>query len=116
MGEMKRAGLWNETLLDCVMKEHRGCESNVMTRFFCGVKPFCKTGSKRALNLAKSNIRRYYAAIGLQENLNLFLEILKKRLPFFFEVPFNITLPHVKYNSDNMYNRVSESTLDIIRK
>ena len=114
--EMKRAGLWNESLVNCIKHEHRGCESNVMTRFFCGTKPFCKTGPKKALKLAKVNIKRYYAAIGLQENISLFLEILKKRLPGYFSSG-NITIPQIKRNTKrNDLNDIPIKVIGMIRE
>ncbi|XP_066926065.1 heparan sulfate 2-O-sulfotransferase 1-like [Clytia hemisphaerica] len=82
--ELKRSGQWNITLLDCVRHQYRGCEDNVMTHFICGTADYCDTGSRAALVRAKRNLKRYYAAVGLLEEVQTFLKILKKRLPSFF--------------------------------
>ena len=114
--EMKRDGLWNESLIHCINNEHRGCESNVMTRFLCGTKTICKTGSKKALKLAKRNVKRYYAAIGLQEHLSLFLDILKLILPDYFNYGNN-KLSRVKQNNErNNHDNIPVKVMDIIRK
>ena len=82
--EMKRTGELNETLIECFEKQHRGCEDNVMTHFFCGNAPYCRTGSTAAVKTAKHNMKHYYAAIGLVDKMDDYLEILRKRLPRFF--------------------------------
>lgn len=86
IAEMVASGEFNETLRNCFEKQHRGCESNVMTHFFCGIEDFCSTGSEKAIQRAKYNMLHYYAAIGLTENLDLYLKILKKRLPKYFRI------------------------------
>ena len=82
--ELKRSGQWNISLLDCVRHQYRGCEDNVMTHFICGTADYCDTGSKAALVRAKRNLKRYYAAVGVLEEVQTFLKILNKRLPSFF--------------------------------
>ncbi len=82
--EMIKSGYINETLEQCIEKQHRGCESNVMTHFFCGTEPYCSTGSAEAVKKAKYNMLHRYAAIGLLERLDEYLKILKLRLPKFF--------------------------------
>ena len=101
IAEMRKNGELNETLIECLERQHRGCESNMMTRFFCGNAEFCKTGSQEAIERAKSNMLHRFAAIGLVEQLDLYLKILKKRLPHFFRI--KRSLSHVKANNEKGY-------------
>ena len=101
IAEMRKNGEQNETLEECFELQHRGCESNMMTRFFCGNAEFCKTGSREAIKRAKSNMMHHFAAIGLVDHLDLYLEILRKRLPHFFRI--KRSLSHVKANNKKGY-------------
>lgn len=78
---LKKLGHFNETLEECLDKQHEGCEWNHMTRFFCGPELFCKNGSSKALKRAKYNMKHYYTSVGVLEHLTEFLEVLHKRLP-----------------------------------
>ena len=86
ISEMIAAGEYNETLRECFEKQHRGCENNVMTHFLCGDESFCSTGSEKAIQRAKYNMLHYFAAIGLTEHLDLYLKVLRKRLPKYFRL------------------------------
>lgn len=80
---LKKLGQWNESIEDCLEKQHDGCKWNVMTRFFCGPEPFCKNGGEKALQRAKFNLEHYYASVGVLEHLKEFVKVLHKRLPGF---------------------------------
>lgn len=98
--EFKKRGYWNESILNCIIDQHEGCEDNLMTRFLCGRNSYCKTGSEKALNRAKFNMDTYYTSIGIFENLPLTLRILEKRLPkFFTRTNKNATLNKVRVNT-----------------
>jgi len=112
--ELKDSGQWNENLLDCVRNQHRGCEDNVMTHFICGTKPFCNSGTLKALKRAKKNLRKFYASVGVLEEHEDFLRILNKRLPSFFVKFISKTLNRSKTNSVPKSN-ISKSVLDMIR-
>ena len=101
INEMKAAGEYNETLRECFARQHRGCENNVMTHFFCGKEPFCNTGSEKAIQRAKHNMLHYYSAIGLTEKLDLYLKILKKRLPKYFRM--SRVLPREKSSKNGKF-------------
>ncbi|XP_065070442.1 uncharacterized protein LOC135695312 [Rhopilema esculentum] len=92
--EMMETGEFNETLSECFEKQHRGCENNVMTRFFCGEEALCENGTAKAVELAKYNMKHFYAAIGLTEHFNLYLKLLRKRLPKYFRL--SQFVPHEK--------------------
>jgi len=98
--ELKESGYWNESIMNCIINQHKGCEDNVMIRFLCGTNSYCKTGSKKALKRAKFNMNRYYTSIGIYENLPLTLRLLKKRLPTFF----------TSLNKSAMLNKVKVNT------
>ena len=92
----------NETLLDCVQMEHDGCKHNLMTKYFCGHSQYCSTGSNRALEVAKHNLRNNFIAVGLVENLTLSVQLFQKLIPTFFP-PMPITklnklLPYTNQN------------------
>ena len=53
--------------------------------FFCGMNPLCdEFGSQKALEMAKSNVERYYAVVGVLEKWNDTLKVLENYLPRFF--------------------------------
>ncbi|XP_032240182.2 uronyl 2-sulfotransferase isoform X2 [Nematostella vectensis] len=112
--KMKKSGFINETLEECLAKQHPGCESNLMTRFFCGKHSFCRSGSNKALSKAKHNISRYYASVGLLEHFSLYLRVLNKRLPEFVSVVDNLQAKKV----NRFYNesKISKKTIQVIRK
>lgn len=114
--EMRRNGHLKESFEHCLQQQHEGCERNLMTRFFCGKHWYCKGGTTRALQRAKSNIVRYYASVGLLEHLDVYKKILHKRLPGF--VPHNATESVFKVKVNPRYNssEVSERTINKIRK
>lgn len=114
--KMRRSGYRKESLETCLQLEHEGCQRNVMTRFFCGRHPYCKTGNTKALERAKSNIVRHYASVGLLEHLSVYKQILHKRFPTY--VPFNATRLEFKDKTNPIYNSsgVSEKTIARIRK
>ena len=103
--ELRKSGQWNETLLECIKKQHRGCENNVMTRFFCGTKSYCKRGTLKSLKRAKFNMSRYYASVGILEEVHTFIKILQKRLPSYFSanISSKIKFPKLKENYNKGY-------------
>ena len=107
ISEMKASGEFNETLHECFEKQHRGCESNVMTHFLCGYEPFCNKGSEKAIQRAKHNMLHHYSAIGLTENLDLYLKILRKRLPKYFRLSRKLPVEKSSKNED-FFSSVSE--------
>ncbi len=74
----------NETLLDCLHKQHEGCAHNLMTKYFCGHHRFCKLGNEKALSLAMENLKKDFAVVGLVEEMELSLKLLVKTIPLYF--------------------------------
>jgi len=53
--------------------------------FFCGMDPECNIfGSKEGLELAKSNVEKYYAVVGVLEKWQETLQVLEEYVPMFF--------------------------------
>ena len=86
INKMIQNGEFNETIEQCFEREGQGCKHNLMTRFFCGPKTFCKNDGRRALERAKGNILKHYVVVGLLEHFHLTLNILQMRLPYFLPV------------------------------
>ena len=113
--EMIESGEYNETLEECFHRQHKGCQSNVLTRFFCGEQPFCRRGSGNALAQAKENIKRYYASVGLVEHFDVYLQILHKRLPHFFKHLSDSEYKSAKITPAYDRESVSAETIELIR-
>lgn len=114
--EFRASGEQDESLEKCFRLQHKGCQNNVMTRFFCGKHSYCHRGNGRALRKAMSNIKRYYATVGLLENYDVYLQILNKRLPKFFpKIPLE-DISKFKYNSEYKFDDISRNLIrDITR-
>ena len=90
----------NESLSTCLLHQHEGCTHNLVTKYFCGHAAWCKLGDKRALNTAKSNLRNHFAVVGVMEDMQLSVEVMRRILPQFFAVDSqsNLTLPALNKN------------------
>lgn len=54
--------------------------------YFCGQDPRCMYfNDKWALATAKSNVERYFPAVGVLEELNATLEVFENIIPYFFK-------------------------------
>lgn len=114
--EFRASGELGESLEKCFRLQHKGCKNNVMTRFFCGKHFYCRRGNGRALHKAMNNIKRYYAAVGLLEHYEVYLQILHKRLPKFFPQISNHDIGKFKYNSKYSFDDISKELIaDITR-
>ena len=107
---------FNETLEECFIKQHKGCESNVMTRFFCGVHSFCKTGSAKALERAIYNIKHFYGVVGLLEQYGAYIHMLHKRFPNFFPAIKSPNSARIKSNPNYNANDVSDDLKQMLIK
>jgi len=114
--EMRRSGHSNETLEECLRLQRKGCERNIMTRFFCGKHSYCKSGNAKALRRAQINISQHYASVGLLEHLHIYLQILHKIIPSFVPITASQSVFKAKVNPSYNSTEVSEKTLDYIRK
>lgn len=105
-----------ESLEKCVRQQHKGCRSNVMTRFFCGRHYYCRKGTLRALLKAKHNVKRFYAVVGLLETYDIYLQILNKRLPKFFPKISSGDIGRFKYNPDYNFDDVPKGLTEEIER
>ena len=112
--EFLNSGERNESLKQCFGRQHKGCRNNVMTRFFCGRHSYCLRGNWRSLQKAKHNIKRYYAAVGLLEHYEVYLQILYRRLPKFFREVSSYDIG--KYNPTYSFDNVPKDLISEITK
>ncbi|XP_066286636.1 uronyl 2-sulfotransferase-like [Branchiostoma lanceolatum] len=78
-----------QTFDECVFKDlweysAKGARAFVMTQFFCGHDDICMKPSQAAVEVAKENIRRHYAVVGVLEEFSSFLKVLEVVMPQFF--------------------------------
>ena len=65
---------------------HKGKSHTSQIAFFCGNQLICDVfGSREALELAKSNVEKYYSVVGVLELWNETLQTLEHYIPFFFK-------------------------------
>ena len=76
----------NESLKTCLEQIHEGCQLNLMTKYFCGHQPFCKTGSLEALDQAKENIVNHFSVVGIMEDLTLSYKVFRHVIPGHFKL------------------------------
>ena len=75
----------NESLETCLDLGHEGCQSNLMTKYFCGHEAFCKKGSMTSFLVAKQNIVKDFKVVGIMENMTLSYRLIKNLLPDHFQ-------------------------------
>lgn len=82
MSESKR--LMN--INDCVSRREKECTEPKwqMVPYFCGQDPRCRQRNSWAVTKAKENIEKYYAAVGLTEELPASLALFETLMPRFF--------------------------------
>ncbi len=76
----------HESILECVAKEHNGCEHNMLRKYFCGHERLCSTNSSYALQVAKANMREKFAVVGILEELDKTMDVIGKILPGYFNL------------------------------
>ena len=74
-----------ESLSTCVQKEHEGCTHNLVTKYFCGHDYRCKNGDTRALETAKKNLVSNFTVVGIVEEMELSIKLMRRVLPQYFE-------------------------------
>lgn len=74
----------NEGIEQCLQRKSHGCETNVMTHYFCGNDGFCTNGGPVALTKALSNLMKYFAVVGVMEDMHRSLALFSHLLPRYF--------------------------------
>lgn len=92
----------NETLLECIEHQHEGCAHNWLTKYFCGHDRFCKLGNEQALRIAKENLLKDFAAVGVLEEMELSMTLFRTLLPGYFDVGDGNILPLTNKNEQSM--------------
>ena len=88
------------TIAECFDMQHKGCfiVDNMSTTgnsfapdhasqmsFFCGHSTECDVfNSQRLLDIAKSNVEKHFAVVGVLEDWEMSLEVLENYIPRFF--------------------------------
>ena len=95
----------NESLSACLQHEHEGCTHNLITKYFCGHMYWCKFGDKQALETAKQNLMNHFAVVGIMEDMQLSMQVVRQLLPQFFtaadtpsRIGGDLTLPLLNRN------------------
>ena len=112
----------NENIAECLKHKRGGCETNLITRYFCGSETFCEKGSALALDHALMHLLRRFAVVGLVEDLTTSIQLLGHVLPRFF--PREVKLPdsvmhrnaNKKSEKDKMALLRDEETVKLIQK
>ena len=96
--------------------DHRG---QIMQ--FCGQEPVCRLfNNPEALQIAKKNVERHYAVVGITENMNMTLTVAEKKMPQYFRGAKKIYFNDPKViqaRSANFYKfPVSPEVKSLVRK
>ena len=90
------------------MRGHNGCAHNWLTKYFCGHDVVCRDGPK-ALPRAKHNMRFYFAAVGLLEDMDLTMRVFRHVLPGFFAIGKDFDFPNTNRNERSMVLSAKEN-------
>jgi hypothetical protein len=71
---------WSE----CEWARHAEDELNLMTQFFCGHHPFCRTLNDNALAVALRNLEEGFFLVGITERFAESVHLFQLLLPGFF--------------------------------
>ena len=89
----------DEGIEQCLQRKTNGCETNVMTHYFCGNDKFCTSGGQVALTRALSNLIKNFAVVGIMEDMQRSLMLFSHLLPRYFrdanEMPKAVTEQNV---------------------
>ncbi|XP_037075920.1 heparan sulfate 2-O-sulfotransferase pipe-like [Pollicipes pollicipes] len=101
-------------------KKDRVGDHRRMTGFFCGMDEDCSAfNSEVAMQKAKRNVEKYYAVVGVLEEMNKTLAVLEHYIPRFFAGAAEIYHEEKKLskvNKNGYKPPVSEYVKDIVRK
>ena len=99
------------------VQRHQHMHSQIL--HFCGHLSVCKKfNNKVALEIAKSNVNKYYSVVGITENIKDTLRVMEDKLPEFFSGSYNLYLEKHKsltHNRNKFKPFVSELTKKLLR-
>ncbi len=114
---------------DCFRRKQKGChvEENFSVHnnpwmpdmasqmtFFCGHGPQCDAfNSKRMLDIAKSNVEKHFAVVGVLEDWDMSLEVLEAYVPRFFAEAREAyaTNEEIRHVNKNIYKPKTEKAV-----
>jgi len=101
-------------------KKDRVGDHRRMTGFFCGMEEDCSAfNSEVAMQKAKQNVEKYYAVVGVLEEMNKTLAVLEAYIPRFFTGAAEIYHEEKRLSAVNKNSYkppVAEYVKDIVRK
>ncbi|KAF0296222.1 Heparan sulfate 2-O-sulfotransferase pipe [Amphibalanus amphitrite] len=101
-------------------KKDRVGDHRRMTGFFCGMEEDCSAfNSEVAMQKAKRNVEKYYAVVGVLEEMNKTLTVLEHYIPRFFAGASDIYQEEKRLSNVNKNSYkppVAEYVKDIVRK
>ena len=87
--------------------------------YYCGHEHDCTLfGNADALKLAKSNVEKYYAVVGVLENMEDTLRVLEQYVPDFFDGALKVyqASPKKKTNQNMLKPQVSRTIKQLLAK
>ena len=106
----------NESLKACFELGHEGCQLNLLTRYFCGHQPVCKTSSKESFYKAKQNIQEYFTVVGIMEDMTLSYKLMKHLIPSHFNYLNPDSDAQKKHNRNEHMINISKSLREEIEE
>ena len=106
----------NESLKACLELGHEGCQVNLLTRYFCGHQPVCKTSSKESFYKAKQNIQQYFTVVGIMEDMTLSYKLMRHLIPSHFSHLNPDSDAQKKQNRNEHMTNISESLKEEIEE
>jgi len=90
------------TIDECVRAHDRECLEPKwqLVPYFCGHDPRCRQRSSWAVEKAKHNVEKYFAFVGIVEDLEGSLEVLEELLPRYFKNARNIKHDETQIKND----------------
>ena len=76
----------NRSIEDCIIENVHECKNPVwqIVPYLCGQAPYCRNRTEQAVAQAKKNVETKYFAVGILEELGMFLKFLEYGLPEYF--------------------------------
>ena len=76
----------NRSIEDCIIENVHECKNPVwqIVPYLCGQAAYCRNRTEQAVAQAKKNVETKYFAVGILEELGMFLKFLEYGLPEYF--------------------------------
>jgi len=76
----------NRSIEDCIIENVHECKNPVwqIVPYLCGQAAYCRNRTEQAVSQAKKNVETKYFAVGILEELGMFLKFLEYGLPEYF--------------------------------